>query len=315
MEKDQVLANREKAVQALKRQTGLDVGGPTNMCQLFAAHVVTGNEPEYAVYPKKLWHDEAVWATGLHQHDVTIFNPDKFGTLRQLLEGNQSMIDAVLISEEIYNQGHQIAVVPTTTDVDGQSVREYHVVDSLAKDGLVTYVTPDEAIQHATALFEPERVGIFIKPTDEEIARRSQPWESVEVMEFVEVADGAFVKIPMDPTDPRFEHLQAYPDSERVGTDAVDFEEYDDGEGTLVVQSERFRAWEDGIATPAVQAERTVEETEPGIFTVGQSEEHDRSDETQTSITFVGSNGHEADVFTWPDREQAQDDRSDDRDR
>jgi hypothetical protein len=65
---------------------------------------------------------------------------------------------------------------------------------------------------------------------------------------------------------------------------------------------------------------RSVEESRSGAFTLTPNEQHDersldRPDAAPTDITFVGTDGHEADMFPRPDHERIRDDREDDRDR
>lgn len=250
MDKERLLGNRDKAREGLKSQTGMDVGGPTGMCTLFVAGALTGSEIKYASYGRKSYEDEVIFNAGLYQNSVTMFAPDRTRTFRELFCQKSVAIDAVLVTgrlQEENTDGHQIAVVPTITEVDGKTVTEYHVVDSLAQEGLTTYTTIEDAEQYATQLFDPKTLEFSIKPTDEEIERRSQPEDAIPVNEMIEVAFGAYIEMQMDRSDPRFAYLQANPDAEQIGAETVDVDEYF-GE-TLIVADARFHSWQE---TPEV---------------------------------------------------------------
>lgn len=242
MDKERLFQNRAEAAAALKRQTGKEVGEPTGMCAIFMGHALTGTEPRYLDYGSQAAVEDELFRIGLMRHGVLQRGADRLAVVPGILDSPYFGVDAVVVNGNVQGDelvGHMVAVVPTTEIVGEEEKKEYHVVDSLAKDGLATYSDHGGVMSHLIEVFKPESVSVGVTPTEQEIEHRMQPEDTIPVMEMVEVGPGAFIETPMSPADPRFAQVQDDPYTEQIGNDLVE-----EGDGDVIVISERYQVWE-----------------------------------------------------------------------
>lgn len=207
MEKDRLFSNRDRAARDMKAQTGKEPGGPTGMCGLFVAGALTGSEMRYVANLRPVAQEDELFSAGLLRHEVDHTIPDRLAVLSSTLRPVPGFaVDAAIIQGEMKDgYGHMMAVVPTETSTDeGQTEKEFHVVNSLAKNGIVSFTTSEDAVGYIDSQFKKDTIRISVKPTEEEIQRRMQPEDHELVMERIIFDEGVYVETQIPGNDPRF---------------------------------------------------------------------------------------------------------------
>lgn len=207
MDRDKLFAQRNKAIEGMYAQTQKKPGQPTGLCGLFVAEALTGNPVRYVENLSPQMHEDELFMAGLIRHEVEHANRDSVSVLAGILQNtNKLALDAVIVKGEMNDgYGHMVAIVPTEAVTEGEtSERDFHVVNSLAEGGIVTFSTSEEAVDYIGSNFIPEAMQLSVKLTDEEIEKRGFLEDQKEIFEKIAVTDGAFIEVPIAHDDPRF---------------------------------------------------------------------------------------------------------------